>query len=572
MTIRLALGFFGQETLEEQELEEGTPLLELAAVYGKDRSLPILGALYNHRVVDLYTKISVEGTILWLDMSTSQGMRIYKQSVIMLLAQAVRELFPHWFLDVHHALGKHTYCEFAGASHFSPRTLELIEEQMGKLVKLDEPIVPTDLPAAEALPLLEAEGYGDTAYLLREMKRDPICIYRMGGQVFHSYHCLAPSAGCLHTFKLMAYEKGFLLCYPTRSLPRTIAPLAQVPKLASVLSESKEWTRILNVYNVAGLSRAVSGGPAAVRDLIHVSEALQEKYLVNLADQIYADRDRLRLILIAGPSSSGKTTFCYRLATQQRVLGLRPVTLSTDDYFVNREDTPRAFDGSYDFESLRAIDVDLFNRDLACLVEGGEVLAPTFDFRRGLRMDHVRPLQVEPGHPILVEGIHALNEALTPAVGRAMKFKIYISSMVQIDIDNYNRVSTSDARLLRRLVRDSQYRGRSAADTLIQWPSVRRGEEQNIFPYQEEADAVFNTALVYETGVFKKYAEPLLQAVDPQLLEYADAQRLLAMLAYFPEIGDETVPLNSILREFIGGSSIHLDQEERMGKKEENPL
>ena len=196
-------------------------------------------------------------------------------------------------------------------------------------------------------------------------------------------------------------------------------------------------------------------------------------------------------------------------------MGLRPVTLSTDDYFVNREDTPRAFDGSYDFESLRAIDVDLFNRDLACLVEGGEVLAPTFDFRRGLRMDHVRPLQVEPGHPILVEGIHALNEALTPAVGRAMKFKIYISSMVQIDIDNYNRVSTSDARLLRRLVRDSQYRGRSAADTLIQWPSVRRGEEQNIFPYQEEADAVFNTALVYETGVFKKYAETLDRVFSP---------------------------------------------------------
>ena len=295
-----------------------------------------------------------------------------------------------------------------------------------------------------------------------------------------------------------------------------------------------------------------------MRDLIHVSEALQEKYLVNLADQIYADRDRLRLVLIAGPSSSGKTTFCYRLATQLRVLGLRPVTLSTDDYFVNREDTPKDADGSYDFESLRAIDVELFNRHLESLVEGRQVMAPIFDFRQGLRMDNSRKVRVEPGHPIIVEGIHALNEALTPAVGRAMKFKIYISSMVQVDIDSYNRVATSDARLLRRLVRDSQYRGRSAEDTLIHWPSVRRGEERNIFPYQEEADAMFNTALVYETGVFKKYAEPLLREVSPLIPEY-DAQRLLDMLAYFPEIGDEAVPLNSILREFIGGSSIHED-------------
>ena len=561
MTIKLAVGFFDQREMDQLEVAEGARLLEIAKNYGQGRSLPIIGALYNHRVVDLYTKIQGEGTVFWLDMSSAQGMRIYKQSVTMLLAQAVRELFPHWFLDVHHALGKHTYCEFLGAAHFSPRTLELIEAQMRKLVEEDEPIAPSFLPAEEALPLLEEAGYGDTAYLLREMGRDPVCIYHMGGQIFHSFYALAPSAGCLPTFGLLPYEKGFLLCYPTRHTPRTLAPLAEVPKLASVLTESKEWTKILDVYNVAGLSRTVAKGPGAVRDLIHVSEALQEKYLVNLADQIYADRDRLRLILIAGPSSSGKTTFCYRLATQLRVLGLRPVTLSTDDYFVNREETPKDADGSYDFESLRAIDVGLFNRDLENLIEGKEVLAPTFDFRQGIRVDNSRRVMVEPGHPIIVEGIHALNEALTPAVGRAMKFKIYISSMVQVDIDNYNRVATSDARLLRRLVRDSQYRGRSAEDTLIHWPSVRRGEEQNIFPYQEEADAMFNTALVYETSVFKKYAEPLLRAVSQLLPEYADAQRLLNMLAYFPAIDDETVPLNSILREFIGGSSIHEEQE-----------
>ncbi len=557
MAVKLKIGHWTAKERDDVEIREGALLLDLSKSYSPGRSLPIIGALYNNEVVDLYTSVREGGSILWLDMASEHGMRIYKQSLVMLLAQAVRELFPHWSLDVHHSLGKHSYCELDGTINPSVRTLELITDHMNKLIEADEPIVPNYLPDSLAIPVLEEAGYAKTAQLLQSVGNKRVCIYTMGQQIFHSFYSLAPSAGCLKVFSLEPYEKGFLIRYPTMKVPERVAPLTEMPKVAGVLRETKEWTKILDVYNVPGLYQTVSQGPKAVRDLIHVSEALQEKYLANLADQIYEDRDRLRVILIAGPSSSGKTTFCYRLAIQLRVLGLRPVTLSTDDYFVNRWETPKNADGSYDFESLRAINIDLFNDNLARLIAGEEVRTPIFDFKQGQRMDDARLLKLEPGHPVIIEGIHALNEALTPAVGRGMKFKIYISSMVQIDIDSYNRVSTSDARLLRRLVRDSQYRGKTAEATLIQWPAVRQGEEQNIFPFQEDADSMFNTALLYETGVFKKYAEPLLKQVSQSIPEYADAQRLLSILSYFPFIDDKDVPLNSILREFIGGSSIH---------------
>jgi uridine kinase len=547
------------ESSEEIEIAEGTKLLTLAENYREHHCLPIIGALYNNLMVDLYTEVEKPGTIVWLDITSYYGMSIYKQSLIMLLVQASQTLFPNWDLTVDHALGKHCYCEFVGTTKPSKRTLELLEAQMREFIAADEPIVPNVMAADEAIPMLEAAGYRETSALLKRINKKTITIYQMGKQIFHSFYALAPSAGSLSVFGLIPYEDGFLLRFPGVECPGILAPLAELPKLTTVLRETDQWGKILKVENVSGLFRTLDKGPAAMRDLIHISEALQEKYIANLADEIYEDRDRLRVILIAGPSSSGKTTFCYRLATQLRVMGLRPITLSTDDYFLNREDTPKDKDGAYDFESLRAIDIGLFNDNLQALIKGEKVMGPVFDFKKGQRLDNVKSLQVEPGHPIIVEGIHALNEALTPTIGRAMKFKIYISSLVQVDIDSYNRVATSDARLIRRLVRDAQYRSKTAADTLSQWRSVRRGEEENIFPFQEEADAMFNSALIYETGVFKKYATPLLEQVTSDLPQYADAQRLLNLLSYFPDIDDSTVPLNSILREFIGGGSIHVD-------------
>lgn len=557
MTVTLQIGHWAAKDRQAAIIPEGTTLLDLSKTSGPERNLPVIGALYNNEVVDLYTPVEKPGVILWLDMSSDHGMRIYKQSLVMLLAQAVKELFPHWTLDVHHSIGKHCYCELDGTTSPSSRTLELIAGQMNQLIQNDEPIVPNHFPPSEAIPMLEKAGYGKTAKLLESVGAESIRIYTMGRQIFHSFYALAPGAGCLKTFGLEPYEKGFLLRYPATDAPERLAPLIEMPKVTGLLRETKTWTRVLDVYNVPGLYHTVSKGKKAVRDLIHISEAIQEKYLANLADQIYEDRDRLRVVLIAGPSSSGKTTFCYRLATQLKVLGLRPQTLSTDDYFVNRWETPKNPDGSLDFESLQATNVELFNDNVSRLVAGEEVMTPVFDFLEGRRIENVNKMRLEPGHPVIVEGIHALNEALTPSIGRGMKFKIYISSMVQIDIDSYNRVATSDARLLRRLVRDYQYRGRTAEATLMQWPSVRKGEELYIFPFQEEADSMFNTALLYETGVFKKYAEPLLRQVSPDIQEYADAQRLLSILSYFPHIEDEAVPLNSILREFIGGSSIH---------------
>ncbi|MCL1848080.1 MAG: nucleoside kinase [Clostridiales bacterium] len=557
MTVKLEIGHWAEKGKQDVYVEEGLSLLEIAEKYASDRSFPIIGALYEHEVVDLYTAVHKQGTVLWLDLASTHGMRIYKQSLVMLLAQAVRELFPHWTLNVHHALGKHCYCELEGTTRPSSKTLELISEYMDHLIENDEPIVPHDYPVVEGIPMLDQAGYPRTARLLENAKKETIRIYTMGSQIFHSFYALAPSAGCLAVFSLEPYENGFLLRYPAENAPGHVAPLTEMPRVAGILRETRNWTKILNVSDVYDIHQMVAQGPEKVTDLVHISEALQEKFLANVADQIYEDRDRLRVVLIAGPSSSGKTTFCYRMAIQLRVLGLRPMILSTDNYFVNRWETPTNPDGSYDFESLRAINIDLFNQNLAGLIAGEEVVTPTFNFKEGVRIDDGRKLKLEPGHPLIIEGIHALNEALTPAVSRGMKFKIYISSMVQIDIDSYNRVATSDARLLRRIVRDYMYRGRTAESTLQLWPSVRQGEEQNIFPFQEDADSIFNTALLYETGVFKKYAEPLLQQIRSDVIEYADARRLLSILSYFPDIEDACVPLNSIIREFIGGGSIH---------------
>jgi len=557
MKIKLDIRHWKDKESVTIEAERGAPLLELAKSACPQRSHPVLGALYNNEVVDLYATVEEPGTVLWLDLTSEHGIRIYKQSLLMLLAQAVKELFPQWKLNVHHAIGLHHYCELEGTSNPSVRTLELIREHMESLVKHDEPIIRRNYSIDEAASLLDKAGYGQTASLLKRVGRENVRIYTMGAQVFHSFYALAPSAGCLKVFSLEPYQRGFLLRYPSEDMPDRLAPLVEMPRVAGILRETRSWSGIFNASNVLGLHEIVAKGPEAVRDMIHIAEALQEKFLANVADQIYEDRDRLRVILIAGPSSSGKTTFCYRLAIQLRVLGLRPVILGTDNYFVNRWETPTNPDGSFDFESLRAINIDLFNDDLSRLINGEEVLTPVFDFKEGRRNEKQTPLKVEPGHPVIIEGIHALNEAMTPAVSRGMKFKIYISSMVQIDIDSYNRIATSDARLLRRLVRDYKYRGRPADQTLNLWPSVRRGEFQNIFPFQEDTDSIFNTALLYETGVFKKYAEPLLRSVGPDISEYADASRLLTILSYFPDIDDTYVPLNSILREFIGGGSIH---------------
>nr|WP_277998967.1 nucleoside kinase [Moorella sulfitireducens] len=340
--------------------------------------------------------------------------------------------------------------------------------------------------------------------------------------------------------------------YPHAGDPFNIPPFNDLPKLARIFKEAEEWAAILDVGDVGGLNDKVASGE--IKDIILVNEGLHEKKIANIADKIYASKDKIKIVLIAGPSSSGKTTFAKRLSIQLRVLGLKPYPLSLDDYFVDRERTPRDENGNYDFESIRALDLELFNRHLTSFLNGEEVEMPQFNFCTGLREWNGRKYKMEKDSVLVIEGIHGLNEILTSSVPRENKYKIYISALTQLNIDNHNRIPTTDGRLIRRIVRDYLYRGRDAETTILTWPQVRAGEEKNIFPFQEEADVMFNSELVYEMCVLKKYAVPLLQEINPGSPAYPEAKRLLTFLSYFLEADENVIPKNSIIREFIGGS------------------
>lgn len=542
---------------ENIQVPVGTPLLSLVATREKDFSYPILGAKFNGELVDLYMEVTAPGKIELIDITSEDGIRIYWQSLVFLLARAVYELFPHRKLKVEHSLGKSYYCEFKGMESVSPLDLIALEAKMKELVEAEEPIIPQYLSREIALRMLLAQGHEEKVALLENLPWQKIRIYTSGSYSHYSYRILAPDTGKLKVFKLDVYAEGFLLRFPDYAKPWQLAPHPNLPKLGQVFRESSDWADILGISNLAGLYGNCENDQQKFNQLIHIAEALHEKKIAKIADDIYSQRENFRIVLIAGPSSSGKTTFAQRLAIQLRVLGLKPISISLDDYFVNRDDTPVDERGEVDFEALEAIDLELFNQQLQELIAGKIVEVPTFNFETGLREWTGKKMQIKKGHPLIIEGIHGLNEQLTISVPRENKYKIYISALTQLAIDDHNRIQTTDTRLIRRIVRDYQFRGQSALNTLKRWPSVRRGEERNIFPYQEEARMMFNSALLYELCIFKKYAVPLLSEVSSKEKEYTDARRLLDLLEYFPEISEKNVPLNSILREFIGGSSIH---------------
>jgi uridine kinase len=542
---------------QEMQVPPGTTLLNLVTVLEQDFPYPILGAKYNGEIVDLYTEVNTSGKIELIDITSEEGMRIYRQSLVFLLARAVYELFPQRKLMVQHSLGKSYYCEFKGMDYISPLDLIALEAKMKEFVEAEEPIIPQYLSREIALRMLLAQGHEEKVALLENLDYQKIRIYTSGPYSNYSYRILAPDMGRLKVFRLEAYAQGFLLRFPDSLNPQQVAPYPNLPKLGQVFRESGEWASILGVNNLAGLYGLCKHDQRKYIELIHIAEALHEKKIARIADEIYSQHEKLRIVLIAGPSSSGKTTFAQRLAIQLRVLGLQPVSISLDDYFVDRENTPLDEHGEIDFEALEAIDLELFNQQLQELIAGHIVEVPTFNFETGLREWTGKKLQVKPGHPLIIEGIHGLNERLTSSIPRENKYKIYISALTQITIDDHNRIQTTDTRLIRRIVRDNRFRGQGALETLKRWPSVRRGEEKNIFPFQEEAEIMFNSALIYELCILKSYAVPLLSQVSSREKEYTDARRLLSLLEYFPEFSAQNVPLNSILREFIGGSSIH---------------
>ena len=511
----------------------------------------VIAARFNNKVVRLQYPLGTEGRLDFIPLNTPDGMSVYRRSLAFVMIRAARELFPEARVYVRHSLSKGYYCEIIHGRALEANDLIQLEERMRGIIAADEPFIRREVPVEEALAVFERDGQDDKVGILKYRTEPMVAIYQLGRFTDYFYGCLAPSTGYIEKFELRDYPPGFILRFPLYQDPAEIPEFREQKKLAEVYREYVRWGQILGIEKVGDLNAIVENGMAG--GMVRVAEALHEKKIANLADLIASKLTRPRLIMVSGPSGSGKTTFSKRLAIQMRVNGLKNVALSLDDYFLDREETPRDETGEYDFEAPEAIDIALLNSQLLDLFAGKEVDVPRFSFKYGNRAGY-RKLRLEPDQILILEGIHALNPALTPSIPSIMKFKIYVSVLSQLNIDYHNRVPTTDVRKLRRIVRDNLFRGYNAIDTLSRWDSVRRGEDEYIFPYQEEADAMFNSSLPYELCVLKERCEELLSAVGNDVTEYAEARRLLRFLSYFLPIPPRDIPRNSILREFIGGS------------------
>ncbi|MCT4562957.1 MAG: nucleoside kinase [Maledivibacter sp.] len=533
------------------EFEKGISLEEIKDKVQEEYDTSIVAAKVNNNLRELKYSLNEDAEIEFVDLSTSIGHRIYQRSLSFVFIRAAMELLTGCKVSVEHSLSKGLYCEIDYKELINEDHVKAIENRMREIIRQDEPFIKKSIPKEKAKEIFKQFGMDAKEKLLKYREKDSINIYSCGWLRNYFYGYMVPSTGYLKEFSLKFYMPGLIIQFPTKEQPDSIPEFVEQPKLAAVFHESEKWGNILNVGYVANLNETIDEDK--IPELIRVAEALHEKKIAQIADKI--TKKNKRLVLIAGPSSSGKTTFAQRLLIQLKVNGLNPITLSTDDYFVDRELTPRDEEGNYDFESLDAVDVELFNDDLTKLIQGHEIQIPTFNFLTGRREYKGKKLKIHKDQPIIIEGIHGLNEKLTQDIPHDKKFKIYISALTQLNIDNHNRIPTTDSRLIRRIVRDSKYRGHSALTTLRIWKSVRRGEERNIFPFQEEADIMFNSALVYELAVLKKYAEPLLREIDDKESEYAEAKRLLKFLSYFKSIDDDKYILQtSIIKEFTGGS------------------
>jgi len=534
------------------EAPVGTPLEQYIQAAMGDSPVPIITALVNGELRELTYQMWSDARVDPVFLSDSDGVRIYRRSLVFLLATAVRELFPDAQIFVDHTLPfGGFFCQIRGREPFSTEELAQIEVCMRGIVAQDAPITRERVPLDEVIEIFRARGEEEKVQLLTRRQKDYLTLYNLRGlrDYFHGY--MAPSTGYLHCFALHPWPPGFVLQYPRRHRPTELLPVRDYPRLTAIFREYGEWLRLLGVESVSGLNEAIANG--RIREIVLVSEALHEQRITQVADQIARRRNDVRLVLIAGPSASGKTTFSKRLSVQLLAHGIRPFPLALDNYFVDRDKTPLDEQGKYDFETLGALDVPLFNQHLLALMRGEAAQIPHFNFKTG-RREQGETRQLGPDHVIIVEGIHGLNPQLAAAVPRERTFRIYVSALTQLNIDRHNRVPTTDTRLVRRIVRDAVYRGYTAEETLNRWESVRRGEKRHIFPYQEHADVMFNSALVYELAVLKPLAEPLLLQVEPSSPRRVEAKRLLAFLKWFEPCGPDLLPDNSILREFIGGS------------------
>jgi len=514
---------------------------------------PLVAALANNELVSLAAEIAVSCSLAPVELASRTGLTVYRRSLCFLLALAARQEFPGRRLVIGHSLGHGYLYWFDDAEEVSDPEVRTLAERMRALVAADRPIETARLAWSEAVAYFEQNGQPDTALLLRNRGEPVVRVTSCAGAIDLDHGPLVPSTGLLQAFALMPFPPGLLLRYPPAETPLVMGPFAENPVLVSIYREYKRWGKILRVSSVGQLNSLIRDG--GIREFIEVAEALQDRKIAEIADRVNARRDTVRVVLIAGPSSSGKTTFSKRLMVQLRVVGRNPVTISLDDYFLDRDRTPKDESGAPDWEALSARDVELLTEHLLALMRGDEVELPSFDFHTGARRAEGTRLRLPERAVLILEGIHGLNDGLTPQVPREAKYLVYVSALTQLNLDDHNRIPTTDNRLVRRLVRDSQFRGHDALTTLRMWPAVRRGEDRNIFPFQNGADSAFNSALDYELAVLKVLAEPLLASVPPDRPEYQDARSLLAFLANFAPLNPRWVPPDSILREFIGEST-----------------
>ncbi|MEG0296997.1 MAG: nucleoside kinase [Clostridium sp.] len=506
---------------------------------------------YNHKYYEIIDEIKGSGPIEFEGYNTQEGIKMYSRTLQYIFIKSALDILPNSKITVEHSISKGIFGEIQKEEPLKEEEIKQIKNRMIDIINKDIPIKRVTVTVDEAIKIFEGYGMDDKVSLLKHVSFKTVKLYDLDGRYDYFYGKMAPSTGIIKAFDLIYYEPGFILRYPEKENLNVLPDFKEQRKMFNIFIETKRWLRILGVGEVGSLNNKILDNE--LRELVLVCEALHEKKLANIADMIIDKKD-VKLVLVAGPSSSGKTTFANRLGVQLRVNGSIPIPISLDDYFVDRDDTPKDEKGEYDFESIYALDLELFNEHLTRLLNGEEVEIPSFNFKKGQREWVANYKKLPPKGVLIIEGIHGLNPMLTSAIDDKNKFKIYISALTQLNLDNHNRISTTDIRKVRRIVRDSLSRGYGAELTLNMWPSIRRGEEKNIFVYQEQAYVMFNSTVVYELCVLKKYALAELNKIPEESPAYLEAYRLKSFLGFFKEIDKDIVPTNSILREFIGGS------------------
>lgn len=537
---------------EPLEVQKGTTIEEIYKKYEGNLPYKMIAAKVDYKFEDLTYVLDRDCRVELLDMRTQAANLIYQYSLSLIYLKAVSDCLGNARVEIQNSLNKGIYTEIKTAEPVTEAQVAAVEKRMKEIVAEDMPFVKEVVSREEAMEIFEKDGRKDKQKIMNaSLNLKDVKFYSLGGVRDFFYGLMAPSAGYIEHFELMKYRRGVLLRFPHPANPNEIPPYVDETKLYQAFGEQTRWDKLLGVNYVADLNEKIESGE--YKELIQLSEALHEKKIAEIADMI--KKQNKRIVLIAGPSSSGKTTFARRLCIQLKVNGLDPIYMGTDDYFVEREETPLDENGEKDYENLQALDIELFNSNMNDLLAGEKVDLPTFDFMTGHKEYGKRITSIRANQPIVIEGIHALNEELTAYIPKEEKFKIYISPLTQLNIDAHNRIPTTDERMLRRMVRDNLYRGHNAQSTIASWPKVRAGEDKNIFPYSSEADVLFNSYHVYEIAVLKKYAEPLLKEIKAEEAEYADAVRMLKFLRFFKTIEDDSIIVNnSIIREFIGGS------------------